>query len=48
MNQEIKQTKQISVEVKHVSDIIGEWGNCQRALFIYIQNVSQNYQQNSI
>ena len=35
MSKEIKETKKIS-EVKHVSDIIGEWGNWQRNFFIYL------------
>ena len=32
MSFEMKKTK----EVKHVADIIGEWGNWQRQLFIYM------------
>ena len=31
MSFEMKKTK----EVKHVADVIGEWGNWQRQLFIY-------------
>ena len=36
MTQEIKKTKENTEEVKHVADIIGEWGNWQRTLFIYL------------
>ena len=32
MSKEIEKTK----EVKYVADIIGEWGNWQRQLFIYL------------
>ena len=35
MTQEIKKPKE-NTEVKHVADIIGEWGNWQRTLFIYL------------
>ena len=35
MHEEIKETKEIS-KVKHAADIIGEWGNWQRKLFIYL------------
>ena len=33
MDKKIQETKEF--QVKHVADIIGEWGNWQRALFIY-------------
>ena len=35
MDKGIKETKEIS-KVSHVADIIGEWGNWQRNLFIYL------------
>ena len=35
MTEEIKKTEE-KTEVKHVADIIGEFGNWQRALFIYL------------
>ena len=34
MDQKIEETKQ-KPQVKHVADIIGEWGNWQRTLFVY-------------
>ena len=34
MDKKIEETKEKS-QVKHVADIIGEWGNWQRTLFIY-------------
>ena len=35
MTKEIKESKE-NKQVNHVADIIGEWGNWQRSLFIYL------------